>query len=164
MKTLIMYCSNHGFVEKCAGLLNEKMEEKGTLLNLKSKNKVNLDAFDTVIIGGSIHAGKMQKQLKQFLTDNESLLLNKQIGLFICCSDQEKALNYLDTEIPQNIVNKAFIKVHLGHAYYMEKLNFMFKAILKKVGNIEKSEENIRHDQMDILLKEMDKIEGDLGV
>lgn len=152
LKTLIVYCSNHGFSEKCANILKEKLGDNTDLANLKSKKVEGMDEYDTIIIGGSIHAGKIQKQLKQFLSQNENFLMSKKIGLYLCCADHEKYDAYFESEIPQSILNNAFIKVHLGHAYYMDKLNFMFKAMIKKFANIEESQEKIRYDQMDLLL------------
>lgn len=41
MKTLIVYCSNHGTTEKCAKLIKDRLEGYVDLFNLKSTFKLN---------------------------------------------------------------------------------------------------------------------------
>ncbi len=154
MKSLIIYGSNHGFTEKCTEILGSKIQGDYTLLNIKAKKDVCINDYNTIIIGGSVHAGKIQKQLKEFMIENEQVLKNKRIGFFLCCADYDNVNHYYESEFPRSLLEHAFAKVHFGHAYYLDKLNFMLKAVIKKVAKVDKSEENIRYDQMDILIKE----------
>ncbi len=158
MKTLILYGSNHGFSEKCAYILSEKIKGDCTVSNIKRKKDVTLDEYDMIIKGGSVHAGRIQKHLKEFFIENEQKLKSKKTALYLCCSDYQNVDKYYESEFPKSILDEALVKAHFGHAYYMDKLNFILKAILKKVADVENSEENIRYEQMDILLKEADLI------
>ena len=62
MKTLIAYCSSHGCAEKSAVELKTYLGENVELCNLKKGAIANLNDFDRIIIGGSIHAGQIQKK------------------------------------------------------------------------------------------------------
>ena len=59
MKTLILYATRHGCAEKCATKL-----------------------------GGSIHAGKIQKGVKDFCAKNLEVLKGKRLGLYLCCMEE----------------------------------------------------------------------------
>jgi menaquinone-dependent protoporphyrinogen IX oxidase len=50
----------------------------------------NLEAFDNIVIGGSIRMGKTSKELQDFITKNKSWLKSKVKGLFIVCGNGEK--------------------------------------------------------------------------
>lgn len=49
-----------GCVEKCVTMLQPQLANSATIINLNTQAAPNLDAFDTVILGGSIYAGKTQ--------------------------------------------------------------------------------------------------------
>ena len=71
MKTIIVYASKHGCVEKCAQLLTAKIAGAVQLCNLTGEKNVQIADFDTVIIGGSIHAGRIQKEIAVFCERNK---------------------------------------------------------------------------------------------
>ena len=60
MATLIVYRSKHGCTESCAEKLTEKTKDDTTLVNLKEKRGFDLADYDTVLVGGSIHVGRIQ--------------------------------------------------------------------------------------------------------
>jgi menaquinone-dependent protoporphyrinogen oxidase len=86
MKSLIVYCSSHGTTEKAVGILSENLEGEVFTLDLNKESlKMDLDNFDNIIIGGSIHAGNIQRKVKRFIQEYYFELLTKEIGLFLCC-------------------------------------------------------------------------------
>ena len=93
MKTLIVYATKHGCTEKCANELKNNLTGEIELHNLKKSVKTDLNDFWTIIIGGSIHVGQVQKNVKQFCLNNLDLLIEKKIGLFLCCMEQGKKAN-----------------------------------------------------------------------
>ena len=83
MKTAILYLSKHGTTEKVARIIGDKLEEKDTeLINLE-KVQPSLDQYDRIIIGGSVYAGTVNKKLTSYCIENETLLAQKQLGLFV---------------------------------------------------------------------------------
>ena len=83
MKTLIAYSTKHGCTEKTSKELKEYLGGDVTLVNLKTEPNPEFDKFDRVIIGGSIHAGQVQKRVKEFCLKNSNELKSKELGLFI---------------------------------------------------------------------------------
>jgi len=77
MSTLIVYASSHGCTEKCAQKVSDQLASKSYLLNLKRSNPDDLNRYDTILIGGSIHVGKMQKAVKKFCENHLDGLLQK---------------------------------------------------------------------------------------
>ncbi|RLC55726.1 MAG: hypothetical protein DRH89_07105 [Candidatus Cloacimonadota bacterium] len=64
MKTAIIYMTKHGTTEKIAELLKSKLEPGQTqIFNLKKSKLIELDNYETIIIGGSIHVGSIPKKL-----------------------------------------------------------------------------------------------------
>lgn len=148
MKTLIVYASSHGFTEECIEKLKEDLNDTPTVVNLKKTRRVeNLASYDTVIVGGSIHAGHMQKKVLTFFKDEEETLTNvKNIGLFVVCMSPEKeAMKYIDEWYPQALREKAFAKAYFGGAFNFERMNFLQRFIIKNM--MKKAEVSVRNIQ-----------------
>jgi menaquinone-dependent protoporphyrinogen oxidase len=159
MKTLITYTSTHGCTEKVANELKEKMGSEITMVNLKKDHVPILTDFDRIVIGGSIHAGQVQKRTKEFCTKNMDVLLSKEIGLFICCMyDGEVALKQLREAYPDELHQHAKTSAVLGGAYDFDKMNFFEKMVVKKVSGVKESVLNIDNDAIGKFAKKMDKI------
>jgi menaquinone-dependent protoporphyrinogen oxidase len=77
MTTLIVYASKHGCTEKCAHKLQERITGEVEMLNLKKPVTFSPEKYDMIIIGGSIHAGKIQKRIKKFCLNHLDVLKKK---------------------------------------------------------------------------------------
>jgi menaquinone-dependent protoporphyrinogen oxidase len=156
MKTAIIYATKHGCSDKCAQTLANELDITTKLFNLESDKKINLNSFDTVIIGGSIHAGMINKKVKSFIDKNHDALLKKKLGLFLCCMyDGAKALEQFQNVFPETLRNKAQAHGLFGGELDFEKMNFLEKAIIKKIANIEKSTSNINYPNIKSFAKKM---------
>lgn len=150
MKTMITYCSTHGCTEKVATQIQQLLGTETTLVNLKNKKQTDVNEFDRVIIGGSIHAGQIQKKVKDFCGKNMENLLKKELGLFICCMEEgEKAEAELRNVFPKELQKHAKATACLGGEFNFEKMNFIEKMIVKKVAKVNHSTSNV--DQKAIL-------------
>jgi menaquinone-dependent protoporphyrinogen oxidase len=140
MKTLIAYSTTHGCTEKTAIKLKQLLNEDVTLTNLKEDWNLDLAPFDRIIIGGSIHAGQVQKRVKLFTQANLDELKTKEIGLFICCMEEgEVAKKQLKNAFPEELLNIAKASACFGGEFNLEKMNFLQKLIIKKVAHVEKA-------------------------
>ncbi|WP_025701107.1 flavodoxin domain-containing protein, partial [Paenibacillus forsythiae] len=63
MKAIILYASRHGCAEQAALALQSRMGKGTETVNLMHTCPPSLDEYDTVILGGSIYYGRIQKQL-----------------------------------------------------------------------------------------------------
>lgn len=144
MKTLLAYCTTHGCTEKAALKLKQFLNEELTLINLKEIRNPDISAFDRIIIGGSIHAGQVQKRVKHFSQLNLNELKSKEVGLFICCMEEgEVAQKQLENAFPIKLLNIAKATACFGGEFNFEKMNFLEKLIVKKVAHVEKSTSKI---------------------
>jgi len=156
MKIAIIYATKHGCSYKCAQTLANEIEINTALINLELSTDVNLAEYDTVIIGGSIHAGFLNKKVKKFIEKNQDKLLTKKLGLFLCCLfEGEKALQQFQDAYPAEIRNKAIAHGLFGGELDFEKMNFFEKAIAKKVANIEVSTSMINYSNIKDFAKEI---------
>ncbi len=151
MSILIAYASQYGCTEKCANMLSVNLKDNDSLISvvdLGSKQKIALNNYDTVIIGGPITAGKINSKVKKFCAGNLPELLKKKIGLFICGASVEEAQKELSDNFPQELLDVAAAKGYFGYEFNLEKMNFAIRAIIKKISKVDKSVSNILEDNI----------------
>ena len=137
MSTLIVYMTRHGCAGKTAELLEGKIKDEVTIINLKKNSKADLSKFDAIIIGGSIHAGQIQKGIKKFCQKNLDMLLKKRLGLYLCCMEAgDTAQKQFDEAYPGELRNHAAAAGLFGGEFDFNKMNFFERAIVKRVANI----------------------------
>ena len=148
MKTLIAFGTRYGCTEKCSKKLAEMLSNDVETVNLKKNLKIDLEEYNTVIIGGSIVIGKINGEVKKFCTSNLSDLLKKRIGLFICAGDADKTGEYLKNNFPAELVSHASTTGYFGYGVNFEKLNFALRAMMKKTYKTDKSFTKILEDNI----------------
>lgn len=140
MQTLITYCTTHGCTETVARELKQLLGQDVTLCNLKKEKAPDLSQFERIIVGGSIHAGQIQKRIKNFCRINTAELQTKELGLFICCMDEgEEARIHMNNAYPEELLQHAKATACLGGEFNFQKMNFLEKFIVKKVAKIDHS-------------------------
>jgi len=148
-KVLIAYASKHGCAEECAKTLARKMNEGADLWNLKEKNQIDLNTYDKIILGGSIYAGHIQKEVKDFYSKNENVMKEKKLGLFICgTSEGEAAIKQVEASFPHALLNSALVKESFGGKIVLSKMNFFEKKMVKMVGKIESDMTNVSESRI----------------
>ena len=149
MNSVVLYATRHGCAEEAARQLQNKINGSVQLVNVKKDSIPDLSGFDTVIIGGSIHAGRIQSRIKKFCNKNIDLLKQKRLGLYLCCMEEgETAQKQFDEAYPDELRNYAEALGLFGGAFDFEKMNVAERLIVKKVAKISESvfrlnEENI---------------------
>lgn len=144
MATIVIYMTKHGTTEKIVSILKSKLDNQvDEVCNLKSQ-KCDISKYDDIIIGGSIHAGQVQSKIKKFCKNHESDLLNKKLGLFITCMEEsESKLEFLKNSFPENLLNHAVVTGIFGGEFNFDKMNFVEKAIIKKITGFTTSKSRI---------------------
>ena len=139
MKTLIVYATQHGCTRKYAEALAALLPG-AVLSELKKDASPELDAFDTVIVAGSIHAGMIQKSVRAYCEKNRDILLQKKLGLFVSCMEEgDKARFQIDKAFPADLIAKAAAVAYFGGIFDMGKMNFIERIIVKKVAKVSAS-------------------------
>jgi menaquinone-dependent protoporphyrinogen oxidase len=136
MSTIIVYATKHGAAKSCAVKLSEKITGKVDLVNLKESGISNLEAYDKVIIGGSIYAGRIQKEVSNFCINNLSLLKEKKTGLFICCMIKSSEEGQINSSFPKELVSNAVVKDSFGGEFKFKDMNLAEKVITKMVSKV----------------------------
>lgn len=156
MKTAIIYTSNHGTTESVAQCIaNGLLDMDVSLINLKKDKIPSLDVFEQIILGASIHAGNIQSRMKKFMASQMVTLLEKRIGLFLCCMDEKQAENQFNNAFPQLLRNHAIASACPGGEFNFNRMNFIEKAIVKKVSGIDHSVSTINHQKIDAFIERM---------
>ncbi len=149
MRTLIAYGTKYGCAEKCAIELSKELNGNVELSNLKNKSKIDFTKYDQVIIGGSAYIGKIQKEVTDFINNNMNELKNKKIGLFICGMQEGEMIGKeINDNFPAELVSKAKSVKHFGGEFTFNKMNFMEKAIVKKIVKVTSDKSDIHHDNI----------------
>jgi menaquinone-dependent protoporphyrinogen oxidase len=169
MNTLIIYRSKHGTTGKCAAILSEKLAGAVDVHDLKLAVAPGLTKYDRVVIGGSIYAGRIQKEISEFCAQNLNLLMDKKLGLFICCMVPNNAEMQLNNSFPQELLSNAIAKESFGGEMRLSDMNFAEKIITKIVSKVVSKNNpnlpatNMKNDISMISMENIDKFAQQLN-
>jgi len=153
MKTAIIYASKHGTTEKVARSIAEKLTgtNEVELFSLKKNSNHDISGFETAILGTSIYAGQASGKMKAYCKANESVLLQKKTGLFVCGMhpDKEQQEKELKDAYPEILQEKAVATGFLGGEFLFEQMNFFERLIIKKVAKTTTSVHQIDWEAVD---------------
>ena len=139
MKTLIAYSTTLGCTEQCASKLKDDIGDDVEMVRISSRGRYNLEQYDTIIVGGSIHEGLIQRSVHKFCEINLEVLLKKQVGLFVCCMDpdvDEKEL--IKRAFPESLVENALASGFFGGELNIKKMNLLQKIMTRKAARLQK--------------------------
>ena len=149
--------SKCGTTAKVACSIAEKL--KGTheveLFSLKNNPNPDISGFERVILGSSIYMGKSSGKMKAFCKANESILLQKKTGLFVCGMhpDKEQQHKELKDAYPEALQNKAAATRFLGGAFLFERMNFIERSAIKRIAKTTTSVQQIDWEAVDDFIK-----------
>jgi len=158
MKTLIIYGTKYGTAEKCSKLLKDKLQGEVTIINAKKDKIPELSSFDNIIIGGSIYAGQIRKEIKDFCGKNLNVLQEKRIGLFICGINDKDVMTPINNSFPGELLAKAAAKECFGGEVILKKMNFLERFMMKKIGKTDKDISKISEENINKLAQLINKV------
>jgi menaquinone-dependent protoporphyrinogen oxidase len=139
MSTLIAYSSTLGCTEQCASKLKEDLGEGVELIRISRRSRYNLKPYENIIIGGSIHAGMIQRSVYKFCENYLDVLLKKQVGLFVCCIDPEAdEKEIIARAFPEKLVEHALASGFFGGELNIKKMNLLQKIMTRKAARLQK--------------------------
>lgn len=137
MKTLVAYTSKYGTTRKCAEKIAEQLPAGADLIDLRRVKVRSFDEYDSVVIGGPIYAGKVMSAVPTFCERYRAELLERTIGLFVCCLyEGETALTELDEAYPPWLNAHAVIRRAVGGAIEFARLGVVDRYLASKVAQI----------------------------
>ena len=99
-----------------------------TVCNIRERG-ITLDGYDTVIIGSWVYMFKLDKRIKHFLRRNEKALLQKKLGLYLCCYTTPGTEGYLEHFFSPELLAHAAAKDILGGKMQYEKMSYAYKQL-----------------------------------
>jgi menaquinone-dependent protoporphyrinogen oxidase len=133
MKTLVLYSTTYGYAEEIAQSI-AAYYPAAVVQNIQKNNKVILSQFDHVILGGSVYMGKIHKDMTQFAAKYENELLEKKLGLFLCCLFEDKYMEEMQANFSAKLIDHAYTAMNFGGKLQTAKMNFLHKTIMKMVS------------------------------
>ncbi len=138
-KTLIAYSTTLGCTEQCASRLKEDLGEGVEMIRISRRRRFNLNNYDTIIIGGSIHEGMIQRSVYKFCESNLDELIKKAVGLFVCCMDAEaNEQELIQRAFPDSLVKHALASGFFGGELNIKKMNLLQKIMTRKAARLQK--------------------------
>jgi menaquinone-dependent protoporphyrinogen oxidase len=145
MKTVIIYATKYGYTEDCVDQMKQQLDGDVLKVNILTETISSLDAFDNVIIGGSIYMGQIHKKLKAFCENNLSSLQEKRVALFLCCGLPENFEQSLAAAFPSVLRERAITSECFGGELRTDKMkgpDRIISKMMKKTAGQEKAEVN----------------------
>jgi len=155
MKTIIIYATKYGSAAEVAKRIKTQIGEEAQIYNILTDRVPPLDTYNTVILGGSVYIGKVQKQITEYSNIHLKELLDKNVGLFLCAGEQKTdgQIKEIQSAFPESLFQHAAAKEVLGYAYSFEKMKFFDKLIMKKMKGDSISIEKISDDRIALFVK-----------
>jgi len=138
-KTLIAYSTTLGCTEQCASKLKEDLGEGVEMIRISRRRRFNLKNYDTIIIGGSIHEGMIQRSVYKFCESNLEELMKKAVGLFVCCIDANaNEQELIQRAFPEKLLKHALASGFFGGELNIKKMNLLQKIMTRKAARLQK--------------------------
>lgn len=153
MKTAILYASSHGTTQKIAELIAQKLKNTSVdLINLRKTKNPQIAEYNTIIIGCSIHAGNIKSAVKKVFENNLVLLRSKNIALFLCCMNEHQKEAQFNNVFPEWLRKTSICNITPGGEFLFDEMNFIEKAIVRKVSKIDSTVSNIDYEEIERLV------------
>ncbi|MBP2651722.1 MAG: flavodoxin [Firmicutes bacterium] len=155
MSTLIIYATKYGFTQKCAEMIAQGLTENVDVCNIKLAGQPDLSPYDKVIVGSSVYAGRIRKEIRQFCTAKREKLKSKKLAFFICGMAENQAQAQITTAFPQELLSIASAAEFFGGQYKFDKMNFLERIIIKQISGSTKDVSRLNSDNINKLIQIM---------
>lgn len=136
MHTLIAYAGKYGATRECAEHIAGLLPGETKLHDLEQDPSAALEPYDTVVIGCSVYMGKPRKAAIQFCRKETPALLEKKVGLFLCCiQDLDKTVaQQFSLAFPKALMEHAVVHGQLGGIVDFDKMKPFDRFIMNIVA------------------------------
>jgi len=142
MKTMILFGSTYGYTKECATKLANDLEGEVCLVDIGKDTIPELDDYDTILIGGSIYMGQIQKKIKEYCISNEASLKNKNLGFFISCGTPNNFDDNIINAFPEPLLKNALSIENFGGELRTDKMKLAHKLITNLMKKATAKENN----------------------
>jgi menaquinone-dependent protoporphyrinogen oxidase len=145
MNTIILYESKAGCTKKCADYILKSNESD---ISLISAFKEDLNNYENIILMTPVYMGKVNKKFKELILLKKEQLLSKKVFIVFIGMNYEAFDSMVNQNIDKDLKEHSEI-IYGGGAYYLEKLNFIERRIIKSVAHVSCSSEQIKYENLD---------------
>jgi menaquinone-dependent protoporphyrinogen oxidase len=132
MKTLILYATKHGAAREIAERIAKGMDG-AAVHDLGRGNAPGLAGYDCVILGGSVYAGAVRKEVKEFIAANTDALRQKRLGLFLSGMHTAAEKEAVEASFPPALLKAAKAVCLPGGIFDPKKAGFLERMVAKAV-------------------------------
>ncbi|MFP4289315.1 MAG: flavodoxin domain-containing protein [Bacteroidota bacterium] len=155
MQTAIIYTTMHGSTEKIVNKMKQYLGEYNTqAINLKKVENIDLDVFDRIVIGGSVHAGMIQKSIRDFCRDHTVELNEKPLALFTCGMNEPEFDQQIKRAFPAILRSHAKVIKPFTGEFLFDKMNFFQRLVVRKISGIRQSVCKIKDEEIRVFVEE----------
>ncbi len=133
MKILIVYASHNGGVRTCVERLEAALTGMDVTVADLAQTTPILDGYDTVILGASIHFGKLLEPAKRFVKANKEALLTKRLFLFLCCGLAHEYEYYREHVFSKELAAVAEQSLYFGGSLRLDGLSFWDRLVVRSI-------------------------------
>ena len=152
MKILIAYYTKTGSTARCATMLRAQFYNHDMTVADLASDVVELDDYDTVILGAPIRMGHIDKRMRAFLLNNTARLSDRNVAFFVCCGLPQDAPDVLRSDIPAALFDRAIAAVPVGGELQVASQKNVFDKLLVRLLR-----RSIKNKQLDDDIDEEDK-------
>lgn len=155
MDTLIAFSSRYGTSEKVAALLSERLTGDVRVQNIVEEPDIDWETIDHVIVGSSIRMGTIQEEMKDWLKQHESRLLERPLGLYLCAGTptESERVRELEEAYNERLRTHAYFVEVVGSGYDFERMGFLDKAIVRMMAKQKESSLQLDNEKLDQLVE-----------
>lgn len=156
MKTAIIYASKHGTTSFVAQKIKDLLiEDEVVLFNLDNQDRIELCHFDRILIGSPMYSGTSLPVVRKFIEQNLLVLLQKEVGIFVCGMFSDKADKQISKGFPELLRNHARSIKNMGGEYRFEDMNYIERLVVKKISGATYSVSEINVRNIELFVREL---------
>lgn len=141
--------THHGTTKKVVERLLSVMGESATSVNLDENHEPDIQSYECIIVGGSIHIGQVQGRIKNFCETHKSELVKKKLGLFLCFMNKELAQQEFEEAFSHELRAHAAAHGLFGGELLFEKMNFLERFMTRMIAKENKSRSAIDYEAIE---------------
>lgn len=156
MKTAVIYASKHGTTRCVAQKIKDLLSgDEVVLFNLDNQNRIELNHFGRILIGSPLYSGTPLPAVRKFIEQNLLFLLQKEIGIFVCCMFFDKVEKQIIKGFPELLRNHARSIKNMGGEYRFEEMNYIERLVVKKISGATGSVSEINVRNIELFVREL---------
>ncbi len=154
MKIAIIYSTSSRTTKKACKILSSKINASVQLIPIEKAKTACLLKYNYIILAGSAYNGKVQSDLKRYISRNIKTLKEKPIALVLNCEEGIDTKDRLNKTFTEELVNTSQINSNFGYELNPDEGNFIEK---RRMNNLIESYQKNGKELPMLNLDEIDK-------